>query len=671
MATGQHPAAQRRRCVVLACALFVVVACTVWWRSAGEPQPPVMFGRRSTEQLLAMGAARTRVGLRKKDLGVRRIQGVQKSAAILGAATKGPASAGNDRWATAGDADDREYRSLVAGLAASIAGARVVLPTPQFRNIVGNLIGRVQQLNQALLPGKGITGGDASDRGDAERRAALIGDAATTAAALRTHLQENGPAGGQPSSLAGSDAGSVVAMLEREIQKARDYALRTEMRARIVQGRAGQKQPGAEEWDSGSDTGHRQAGEQQPSNGTAAWHARLGREVTRGLATRQRDVAAVVQKMVRDASPRGAANETVGAGEQRASPAAEAMKVGERAEAEMSRRIVADNTTADIVHAVRGMFKRQGDILNFFGRGRETNATLGTGAHGREVARLRTLTKAEESGVDGRFQKAPGGEQVRDSVMRTLLPTTPRAVVITFKKDDDAPKGGGPTRPGGSGGGAAGGARSAPGVGVSAMLTAVPGPAAARMHQLAASKPGSGAATEAGRGAPATGGGGGGESSASPGASASEIPPEGWYEGGYSGGGGECDNCTRERALQMFGKWLLIVLSMVVSVMLCALLGFLCFGCLWWCREFRRQDRWDKLVDAAEAAAGGGGAAPGDANTDGAPAPPGGGSGGKSAGPAYGGKGAGPAGPAPGGAAPEAPGGGRAISRRSDSGMTR
>ena len=392
---GQHPAAQRRRFAVLASAVVVVVACTMWARGAGEPQPPGMFGRRSTEQLLAMGAAR--VGLRKKYLGLRGGQGVHPGAAIL---AEGPASTGNDRWATAGDADDREYRSLVAGLAASIAGAREVAPTPQFQS---NLVGRGQQLDQALHPGKGVTGGAASDEGGAARPAALIGDAAATAS---PHMQEDGPAGGQPRSLAGSDTGSV----EREMQEARDYALRAEMRARIfsTQGRAGQKKPGAEERDAGSDTGHGQqqpsdcTGEQQPSNGTAA--ARLGREVTRGLATRQRDVAAVVQDMVRNASPRGEANsrgggggssssnrnssssnETAGAGEQRASPGAEAMQAGERVEAEMSRRIsaVADNATADIIHAVRGLFKRQGDILTFFGRGGEMNATRGTGTHGK------------------------------------------------------------------------------------------------------------------------------------------------------------------------------------------------------------------------------------------------------------------------------------------------
>ncbi|KAJ1490012.1 hypothetical protein T484DRAFT_1935965 [Baffinella frigidus] len=108
----------------------------------------------------------------------------------------------------------------------------------------------------------------------------------------------------------------------------------------------------------------------------------------------------------------------------------------------------------------------------------------------------------------------------------------------------------------------------------------------------------------------------------------------------------------------MFGKWLLMVLSMVVSVMLCALLGFMCFGCLWWWRELKRQDRWETLADAAEVAAGGG--AP--ASKSAAPAPGGGG------------PGAGPA-PAGGGGPPGVPGGapaaGRAISRRGDGGMTR
>jgi len=49
--------------------------------------------------------------------------------------------------------------------------------------------------------------------------------------------------------------------------------------------------------------------------------------------------------------------------------------------------------------------------------------------------------------------------------------------------------------------------------------------------------------------------------------------------------------------LQTFGKWLLMVLALVLCVMTFLIFGFMCFGCLWAWREFRRQDRWEKFLD--------------------------------------------------------------------------
>ena len=49
------------------------------------------------------------------------------------------------------------------------------------------------------------------------------------------------------------------------------------------------------------------------------------------------------------------------------------------------------------------------------------------------------------------------------------------------------------------------------------------------------------------------------------------------------------------RGLQNFGQWLLIALSLILLIMSCTVLGFICFGCLWAWREFKRQDRWDIL----------------------------------------------------------------------------
>jgi hypothetical protein len=53
------------------------------------------------------------------------------------------------------------------------------------------------------------------------------------------------------------------------------------------------------------------------------------------------------------------------------------------------------------------------------------------------------------------------------------------------------------------------------------------------------------------------------------------------------------------RGLQSFGQWLLIALSLVLLIMCCTVLGFICFGCLWAWREFKRQDRWDILFSRA------------------------------------------------------------------------
>lgn len=86
-----------------------------------------------------------------------------------------------------------------------------------------------------------------------------------------------------------------------------------------------------------------------------------------------------------------------------------------------------------------------------------------------------------------------------------------------------------------------------------------------------------------------------------------------------------------------------------MCVLFCALCGFIGFGAVWWWREFKRQDRYDKLADKAEADAGAGAVAGAGA-----------------------GKAGGSATPAPGnGAAPAASAGGQSISRRGDSGMTR
>ena len=58
--------------------------------------------------------------------------------------------------------------------------------------------------------------------------------------------------------------------------------------------------------------------------------------------------------------------------------------------------------------------------------------------------------------------------------------------------------------------------------------------------------------------------------------------------------------------LQSFGEWLLVCLSLILLIMLCAVLGFICFGCLWGWREFKRQDRWDMLFAKANGGGAGG-----------------------------------------------------------------
>jgi len=49
--------------------------------------------------------------------------------------------------------------------------------------------------------------------------------------------------------------------------------------------------------------------------------------------------------------------------------------------------------------------------------------------------------------------------------------------------------------------------------------------------------------------------------------------------------------------LDIFGQWLLVALAILLTILACTVAGFICFGCLWAWREFRRQDRWDLLVD--------------------------------------------------------------------------
>ncbi len=52
------------------------------------------------------------------------------------------------------------------------------------------------------------------------------------------------------------------------------------------------------------------------------------------------------------------------------------------------------------------------------------------------------------------------------------------------------------------------------------------------------------------------------------------------------------------RGLQSFGTWLLVALSLILLILFCTVLGFICFGCLWAWREFQRQDRaWDMIFN--------------------------------------------------------------------------
>ena len=104
------------------------------------------------------------------------------------------------------------------------------------------------------------------------------------------------------------------------------------------------------------------------------------------------------------------------------------------------------------------------------------------------------------------------------------------------------------------------------------------------------------------------------------------------------------------RGLQSFGQWLLIALSLILVIMCCLVLGFICFGCLWAWREFKRQDRWDILFNKVHAASGGGKAKP-------TPKGSGGGAGGGAGGGGGGGGGG--------------KSGGGGINRRSDTQMAR
>eukprot|EP00961_Rhodomonas_salina_P072422 973341-Rhodomonas_salina.1 len=67
---------------------------------------------------------------------------------------------------------------------------------------------------------------------------------------------------------------------------------------------------------------------------------------------------------------------------------------------------------------------------------------------------------------------------------------------------------------------------------------------------------------------------------------------------GCCGAAVHCSCCEKGwLGLQTFGKWLLMVLALVLCVMTFLIFGFMCFGCLWAWREFRRQDRWERFLD--------------------------------------------------------------------------
>jgi len=80
--------------------------------------------------------------------------------------------------------------------------------------------------------------------------------------------------------------------------------------------------------------------------------------------------------------------------------------------------------------------------------------------------------------------------------------------------------------------------------------------------------------------------------------STTENPGPGSAACGCCGGGNACSCCDQGwLGLQTFGKWLLMVLALVLCVMTFLIFGFMCFGCLWAWREFKRQDRWERFLD--------------------------------------------------------------------------
>ncbi len=138
-------------------------------------------------------------------------------------------------------------------------------------------------------------------------------------------------------------------------------------------------------------------------------------------------------------------------------------------------------------------------------------------------------------------------------------------------------------------------------------------------------------------------------------------------EGDAKGSEGSATKAKEDEAidgwsgLQSFGEWLLVCLSLILLIMLCAVLGFICFGCLWGWREFKRQDRWDMLFAKANGGGGKGGGKGG-----------GGGSGGGVGGGAGGGGGSGRGGAGGGGGGgSRGGGGGGGINKRNDTQMSR